>query len=244
MKTSPRGEVAPEITTKIKFLPASIYAVLLLACAPAAFAATAAKSSSPSKAQFDGYYGYTTREVTIPTFTGKLDGEAHGGGIRGTLSLGNGFFAEGSFDKKEFELEFNGTPFPPGFDLQEDEYRVGLGVATALSRKLFGFAQADFLNLQQAINGSEDSDDGYVAGGGLWIGPFVKNKLTFSVRASYYKIGSETTGVEALAGMRYVFAERLSVFVEERYLGLTREVPGPDVETVYYQFRAGVGFSF
>ncbi len=226
---------------KRNFLLTSLYCTALLTTTPHVIAANPHTAAPAPTAQFDGYYGYTTAEFTQPPLAGKTKGDAHGGGVRGNFLFGNGFFTEASFDKKEFTLKRNGTRIP---DVQLDEYRVGLGFATELRSKFHGFVQADFLNLQLSNGVIDDSDDGYVAGGGFRLGPFVDNKMTFAVRASYYKIGSDTDGIEAMVGMRYVFADQLSLFVEERYVGLTDTLPNPDLEYYFAQFRLGVGYSF
>ncbi len=117
----------------------------------------AATLSAPALAE-DGFsYNYLEAAyIDTQIDDGDLDVDGDGIGVAGSVELGESFFLEASYGRQEFD-----------FDVDLDQWTVGLGAHAPLSDAIDLVGRVGYVDAEIDTDFGSIDDDGYLAGIGL-----------------------------------------------------------------------------
>lgn len=161
-----------------------------------AFAAASAVAEQPS---YD-YVQVGYQKIEIDDVSPGVDADGDGLGIMGSFEIGDQFHVFGGYARGDFD-----------FDVDIDQYNVGLGWHRGLTNSLDFIAELSYVRAEADFAGFSADEDGY--GASIGLRGFASRNVELLGMIDYVDVGSGSGDTSVEGALRYHFSKRFALDV-------------------------------
>ena len=159
-----------------------------------AFVATSALAEQPSY----NYVQVGYQKIEIDDISPGSDADGDGLGVLGSFEIGDQFHVFGGYARGDFD-----------FDVDIDQYNVGLGWHRGLTNSLDFIAELSYVRAEAEAFGFSADEDGY--GASIGLRGFATPKVELLGMIDYVDLGSGSDDTSVEGALRYHFSKRFAL---------------------------------